>query len=376
MRDSVGVVTGHGSVFRWAQAMFPIPRWAVGVLTASAAITALLANELPGWAWWGLLPTLVTAVALLGLYPIVSLGLCAEASVATAAAMAHGVPVWSVAIEIAICVISLVAGRLAPRPVPALCALTAGAALGVLFPIVSGGGWGTGLFMLGSVVALPWMIGRSHGQQAELMAIAVEQARLRERNRIARDMHDTLGHELSLLALRAGALEMAPDLAERHRRAAAEIRIGAGEATERLAEILAMLRDDEPAPLHPAAERVEDLVDRAAQAGLPISLERHGTRRPPPWIERAACRVVQEALTNAAKHAPGHPVQVRLTTEDDATTATVVNALPPDARPGAGGRLGLAGLHEHVRLVGGTLQAGPRGREFEVAATLPHKEEK
>lgn len=376
MRDSVGIVTGLGSVLRRVRAAFPLPRWALGVLAASAAVTALLAAELPGWAWWGLLPALVTAVVLLGPYPVVSLGLCAAASVATAAAMINGVPVWSVAVEVAICVISLMAGRRAPRPGPALCAFTAGAALGVLLPLASGGGWGTGLFLLGSVVALPWMVGRSHSQQAELMAIAVERARLRERNRIARDMHDTLGHELSLLALRAGALEMAPDLAEQHRRVAAEIRIGAAEATERLAEILAMLRDDEPAPLHPATERVEDVVGRAARAGLPISLERHGTRRPPPRVERAACRVVQEALTNAAKHAPGHAVRVRLITEGGVTTVTVVNTLPPDARPGAGGRSGLAGLREHVRLAGGTLRAGPRDREFEVTATLPHEEEK
>jgi signal transduction histidine kinase len=176
----------------------------------------------------------------------------------------------------------------------------------------------------------------------------------------------------ALLALRAGALEVASDLDDRHRAAAAELWAGAGLATERLAEILTVLRDGEPAPLHPVSDRIEDLVDRTAQAGLAASLEWHSVRRLPPMVDQAAHRVVREALTNAAKHAAQAAVRVRLATADGTTVVTVTNALSPNARRGTGGRAGLVGLREHVRLVGGTLRAGPRDHEFEIVATLPH----
>ncbi|MGH3928880.1 MAG: histidine kinase, partial [Pseudonocardiaceae bacterium] len=91
----------------------------------------------------------------------------------------------------------------------------------------------------------------------------VDQARLRERARIAQDMHDSLGHELSLIALRAGALELDPDLDERHRAAAAELRGSASTATERLGEIIGVLREENTdPPMQPSGESIVELVDR------------------------------------------------------------------------------------------------------------------
>jgi signal transduction histidine kinase len=352
----------------------PAPPW-LGVPAGLLIVIILSHAELPAWAWAGALPALIVATVLAASFPVISLGLCAVTSVVTALAMTGSVPVWAAAIAGAIFVISLLAGRRTPRPVPALSVFAAAAALNLPLALVAGDVWSTGLLLLGLTVVLPWTLGRSLHQQAELAAITVERARMQERRRIAHDMHDTLGHELSLLALRAGALEMAPDLDERHRTAAAELRAGAGLATERLAEILAIMRDGEPSPLLPVTDRVEDIVERAGQAGLPVTLEWRGERRLPPTVDGAVRRIVQEALTNAAKHAAGSAVRVSLATADDTTVVTVTNALPADARRGRGTRAGLIGLREHVRLAGGTLCAGPRDHEFEVAAALPHREE-
>src|SRR3954471_20518274 len=122
------------------------------------------------------------------------------------------------------------------------------------------------------------------------------EARLRERSRIAEDMRDSVGHELSLIALRAAALEVDDDLPERHRAAATELRQAAATATERLGEIIGVLRDGgSAAPTLPAHE----LVDRAAASGLEVRLVQEGRAELSPMVDRAVHRVVQEALTNA-----------------------------------------------------------------------------
>jgi signal transduction histidine kinase len=300
------------------------------------------------------------------------LSVCVTASVATALALDQSVPVWSAALSAALGVISFLAGRRMPRPAPALAVFAAGAALAIPLALLAKDAWVTALLLLAMTVILPWVLGRSIRQQSELVATTAERTRLQERTRIAHDMHDTLGHELSLMALRAGALEIAPDLDDRHRTAAAELRAGAEAATERLADIIGVLGDGEPASLQPVSERIDDLVDRAVQAGLAASLEWQGQRHLPAMVDRAAHRIVQEALTNAMKHAAGTAVRVRLETADAITMVTVTNALPSGVRRGAGGRAGLVGLRERVRLVGGTFHAGPRDHVFEIVATLPH----
>ncbi|PSK96487.1 signal transduction histidine kinase [Murinocardiopsis flavida] len=239
-------------------------------------------------------------------------------------------------------------------------------------------------------VVLPWLMGNYRRQRQELMfagwqrakqaeregRMHADDARLRERARIAQDMHDSLGHELSLIALRAGALELAKDLDERHRESAGELRAGAVTATDRLREIIGVLRDEsDPVPREPADEGIAAMVERAHASGVDVRLAREGDEVDlGPMADRAAYRVVQEGLTNATKHAPGAAVQVRVRGGDQGVRVAVRNAAPP-AGPlpfGPGGGRGLIGLAERVRLAGGTLHSGPTGDGgFEVAALFP-----
>lgn len=351
----------------------PAPPWALATLALLLAIIVIDHRSLSWWALTGAVFAPMAALAALRAYPLVSLAVCAVVSLAAGLAIHDSVPVWSAALGAALFVISLLAGRTAPQPLPALAILAAAAVLDVAYGLATDGGWGTGLLMLALVVALPWALGRILRQQDQLVVMSADQARLQERARIARDMHDTLGHELSLLALCAAALEMAPDLDEQHRAAAAELRAGAGAATRRLAEIITVLRDGAPAPLEPVNDRIEDLVERARRAGVTVSLDWNGGEDLPPGVDRAAYRVVQEAVTNAMKHAPTAPVRVHVSTVGGTTTVTVTNPLPPGLRRGPGSRAGLASLHERVRLAGGTVSGGPRGELFEVVAVLPHQ---
>ncbi|MFC7588952.1 sensor histidine kinase [Nonomuraea antimicrobica] len=201
-------------------------------------------------------------------------------------------------------------------------------------------------------------------QQRRQTRLAAEaQARLRERARIARDMHDSLGHDLALIAVRAAGLELAPGLAPEQVRAAGELRTAAADATERLRQIIGLLREDSDAPpLSPVDEEVSELVRRAADSGMSISLD-----VAPGPVSGLARAVVQEGLTNAAKHAPGAAVEVAVSPR----RIRVRNG-PPRSRPTArSGGMGLAGLRERVRLAGGTLDAGPVGDGFELAVSLP-----
>jgi signal transduction histidine kinase len=227
---------------------------------------------------------------------------------------------------------------------------------------------------------LPWWVGRYQRLRAEQRRseqdIVAEQARLRERARIAQDMHDSLGHELALIALHGGALELADGLTDDQRHAAGELRAGAVRATERLHEIVRVLgRADAATELQPPDETIDDLVRRVAAAGLPVRL-RHDEPLPawPPMTSQAAHRVVRESLTNAARHAPGAPVTITVARADAATRIDVVNeataAAAPDGGPTTG--LGLIGLAERVRLAGGRLDAGPRpDGGWAVTAVLP-----
>ncbi|TWD84315.1 signal transduction histidine kinase [Kribbella amoyensis] len=237
------------------------------------------------------------------------------------------------------------------------------------------------------LVVLPWLIGRYRAQQAQLAAagweraerierehqLALDRVRLRERSRIAEDMHDSVGHELSLIALRAAALEVDAGLPDRHRHAATELREAAATATERLGEIIGVLRDAEAdAPVLPAHESVTELVRRAAASGLAVELDLDDVELSP-MVDRAIHRVVQESLTNVGRHAPGARVNVTLRADGaDVLLRIEDSGAPSPAEVVGSNGSGLTGLTERVRLVGGTLTAGPRSEGgFAVVARIP-----
>jgi signal transduction histidine kinase len=144
----------------------------------------------------------------------------------------------------------------------------------------------------------------------------LHQARLAERRRIAMEMHDTLAHRLSLLAASAGAVEFRPDAApEKLAAAAGVIRSGATMALTELREVIGLLRDDEDEGMdrerpQPGWSDVDRLVTEARAAGASIEVQRDVVAEPPALTGRTGYRLVQEALTNARRHAPGQPVRL------------------------------------------------------------------
>ncbi|MFJ7267063.1 sensor histidine kinase [Streptomyces sp. NPDC099050] len=215
-------------------------------------------------------------------------------------------------------------------------------------------------------------------------AMVAGQARLRERQRIAQDMHDSLGHQLALISVHTGALEVDPVLTDRQREAVGVLRQASVAAMHELREVVGILRDGVEAPLpveeaQPAARGVAGIagiVESARSAGTDVRLTTAGQPRPlVAACDHAAYRIAQEALTNAYKHAPGAPITVELRYEDDSLVVEIANG--PAAGPGAGevvsGGQGLTGLRERARLVGGMVYAGVvDGGGFRVAGVLPY----
>jgi len=227
---------------------------------------------------------------------------------------------------------------------------------------------------------------RDRARRAEAEAAQhVAEARTAERTRIAREMHDTLAHRLSLLAATAGAMEYRPDADPAQLAAAAgRVRSGVSDALEDLRQVIRLLRagPDDLGPV-PGLDDVRRLVDDARAAGGDVRYERAGATgpdaepaaQPPAAVATAVFRVVQEALTNARRHAPGAAVRVTVTTTPAEVRVRVADdgaapgAVPPQ---GVGTGTGLVGLRERATLLGGTLDAGPDGSGgFAVEAWLP-----
>ena len=212
-----------------------------------------------------------------------------------------------------------------------------------------------------------------------------DQARMAERTRIAREMHDVLGHRISLLALHAGALEVRPDLPSAEVRATAELmRLTARQALEELRTVIGVLREvseegevTPPAP-QPTLADIPRLVEETRRVGTQIILDMRVVHADdvPGALARDVYRIVQEALTNIGKHASGTQTRVLVTgAPDHGLHINVRNALTvgpqlEPALPGSGA--GLLGLQERVALAGGTLVHGPDGSgDFVVQADLP-----
>jgi len=213
--------------------------------------------------------------------------------------------------------------------------------------------------------------------------LLVEQARHAERTRIAREMHDVLAHRISLLSLHAGALEFRPDAPpDEVARAAAVIRASAHQALEDLRAVIGILRDgadgEAPQPPQPTLAALPGLLEESRAAGMRLHADVRvaDLAAVPDSVGRHALRIVQEALTNARKHAPSAAVELRLEgAPGEGLAIEVRNPAPVLAAgepeiPGAG--TGLVGLAERVTLSGGHLEHGlePDG-DFRLRAWLP-----
>jgi signal transduction histidine kinase len=220
-------------------------------------------------------------------------------------------------------------------------------------------GWGQGARARQALLAsLRERARRAEAEQAGRVA----EARVAERARIAREMHDVLAHRLSLLATYAGALEYRPDAPpEQLARAAGVVRAGVHQALDELREVITVLRDDDDVdgkhPL-PGLADLDGLIAETRDAGTAVDVTRRVTQPEdlPGGLGRTAYRVVQEGLTNARKHAPGRPVRVLLAGKPGGRLVVeLANPVGPADPVINGSGTGLIGLTERVRLAGGEI---------------------
>jgi signal transduction histidine kinase len=201
-----------------------------------------------------------------------------------------------------------------------------------------------------------------------------------ERGRIARDLHDSAGHAINTILVHAGMGRLQTDRdPERARQAFQTIEEVARETVGEIDQMVRVLREDARAPEGraeveppPGLAALDGLVARHRAAGLDVSTTMRGERRTlPPGVDRAAYRILQEALTNAARHGNGN-AQVEVAFGPSALDVRVANSLSPDraARPTGGGQ-GIIGMRERAALLGGTLEAEARNGRFELRGHLP-----
>lgn len=239
-----------------------------------------------------------------------------------------------------------------------------------------------------------------------LAAAEARAARLAERNRLARELHDSVGHALSAVTLQAAAARRVLDADPAFvREALAAIEETTGEAVAELDAVLGLLREEDASrsapdpgpqsdrPENPASPAIEDagrspargrvsvelqrLLDRTRAAGLHAECtapDAADLDRLPRQVAHATHRIAQEALGNALRHAPDQPLHLRLTVTDEELTLTMENPLPEPwsgRPPRPGGGRGLRGLAERAALLGGTATAGPQDGVWRLTARLP-----
>ncbi|HET6864890.1 MAG TPA: histidine kinase [Solirubrobacteraceae bacterium] len=275
-----------------------------------------------------------------------------------------------------------------------LALATALGLLAVAAPIVVGaietsGNLGVGIWVVG--VAFPWLIGRAIHRQMQLAAALeatrrelAEQAMLEERRRIARDVHDFVGHGLAAVMLQVTSarhvLRRDPDAAEEALRAAEDV---GRRSMRELRRTVALLRSDEEdgavAPPVPTAHEIPELVAEARAGGLDVGLSVDGDLAGlEPGVGLALHRIAQEALANAARHAP-HARTVLEIEVGDAQATLVANTSGPvtPAAPATDPErrsYGVVGMRERATALGGELSAGPTVDGWRVTCRLPLRE--
>ncbi|HEX2312142.1 MAG TPA: histidine kinase [Thermomonospora sp.] len=247
---------------------------------------------------------------------------------------------------------------------------------------------GAGLLLLAAVLGLIVAVGEMMARSAPLLlgpspaerlAEAERRAhRLAERNRLARELHDSVGHALSVVTLQAAAagrvIDSDPDFA---RQALGAIEESARRALEDLDHVLGLLRE-EPSAKAPQATlgQLDGLLDQTRLAGVALDARvGDGLDQVPAAVSREAYRIVQEGLTNTLRHAGKVPVTLRIETRGDRLEVEMSNPLnrPPGERPPrrTGGGSGLNGIRERVTVLRGRMRAGPEEDRWHLEVSLP-----
>jgi signal transduction histidine kinase len=245
-----------------------------------------------------------------------------------------------------------------------------------LLVMITIGPWLAGRIVLSRRKMTEQLQARNDELQAEQELFARESVRY-ERARIARELHDIVAHCLGVMVVQASAGQRVAD-ADRDGMAQAleSVAEAAAQAQAEIGRLAEMLGGELPSGPSPGLPMVSELVRRASVTGLPVSCRFAGScDRLAPAASQAAYRVVQEALTNALKHAPGAPVDITIGGRDGEVRVDIVNAPPRQALSGlgrSGGGFGLAGMRERVAACGGGLISGPTpAGGWQVSALLP-----
>ncbi|MET7643845.1 histidine kinase [Streptomyces sp. NPDC005426] len=214
--------------------------------------------------------------------------------------------------------------------------------------------------------AARWLLGPTPRQRMTALEERTEQ--LLERNRIARELHDSIGHALTVAVVQAGAARAAhdPDFTERA--------LAAIEETGRVAldDLERVLRESgTPSGQRPSLSEADRLLDSARGSGAEVDADVCGPlEQVPPSVSREGYRILQEALTNVLRHSGSVAVRVRITVADGRLELQVTNPLTGSSDT-AGGGSGLRGIKERAALLGGSAKAGPHQGEWLVHASLP-----
>jgi signal transduction histidine kinase len=250
-------------------------------------------------------------------------------------------------------------------------------------------GWGD-FFFISLLFTIVWLAGNALGakltqyRQAEERAARLERERedraraavAEERARIARELHDVVGHSVSVMTVQASGVRrlLLPEQ-EREREALLIVEQTGREALAEMRRLVDVLRRPEEAPAlapQPSLQHLDKLVDQVRESGLNVELKVEGdVAKLPASVDLAAYRLVQEGLTNTLKHAQAHRAEV-LVRYGNGEVEVVVADDGNGTGGGAGGGHGLVGLRERIAVAGGELDAGPRtGGGFQVRARLP-----
>lgn len=375
----------------------PISRWGtaarlVGMLVISAlALSAAIQEGSRDTAWpvaaevvgavaayvlvWWRRRAPMTVFLVVNLLAVVSGVAAGPAVLATVSVATRRHPRELVAVAVLSLVSAEVYAQLTPAPSEPWWVTTSANVIATIAII----GWG---MYIGSRRELLWTL-RQRAERAEAeQELRVSRARVGERTQVAREMHDVLAHRISQISMHAGALAIRDDLdADALRAGAGTIRERANEALTDLRDVLGVLRDTESGELtgrpQPTYADVDELVARAREDGLRVDLDDRVAHPDavPEGAGRTVYRIVQEGLTNAAKHAPGTTVSVTVAGgPEDGLTVEVCNPRPvgpPTGPRPPGSGLGLLGLSERTALRGGRLTHRDDGETFVLRGWVP-----